>query len=80
MALVQQTHGKKQSHSVCNTGVLLDDLYIVDVTTSQEDTVKKEVKPMKLTVKKAEKVATTVIYFDGIEPANPWKEAKPQCL
>ena len=35
---------------------------------------------MKLTVKKAESVATAVIYFDGFEPAGPWKEAKPQCL
>jgi hypothetical protein len=35
---------------------------------------------MKLTVKKAEKVATSLVYLDGISPANPWKEAKPQCL
>ena len=35
---------------------------------------------MKLTVKKAEKVATSAWVGDDANPAGPWKEAKPQCL
>jgi hypothetical protein len=35
---------------------------------------------MKLTVKKAEKVATVLVYLDSIDQGVPWRETKVQCL
>ena len=35
---------------------------------------------MKLTVKKVENVATSVVWGDDANPSGPWKEAKVQCL
>lgn len=35
---------------------------------------------MKLKVKKAEHVATSVVWGDDANPGGPWKEAKAQCL
>lgn len=43
-------------------------------------TQEEEVILLKLTVKKAETVATSAVWGDGLEPSGPWKEAKAQCL
>ena len=75
-----QVHGRKPSHSVCSTG-FSSNLWEVIMAADSWKRIEAGIgEDMKLTVKQAEKVATSAWVGDDANPAGPWKEAKPQCL